>query len=240
LVLLGAVGAVLLVVRILRRRGTSELPAASAVAWVGVGVGAHFVVLQFYYWARFDEPETARFALPSLLMLALLAAGALHFLADRGKLLSRCFWAAWAVWLTVLAAPTYAHRLYSRRNLVVQEVEWELAEVRSRPGPVLVLTSKATLPHLLHQIPALSLAMARQRAPEIAWHLQRGSFREVLVSQVVRPTTAAGDAGVDPADTLPDGFRLEAIERKRFGARWVRLSRLVGVEPGPPVTRPAD
>lgn len=239
-VLLGFAGAASLVGLILRGRRVVASPEASAVAWIGLGVAGHFCVLLFYYWARFDEPVTARFALPSLLMLSLLAAVAVRILSDRGWPVSRLAFGIWALWLVVIAGPVYAQRLYASRNLVLQEVEWELAEVRSRPGPVLVLTSKATLPHLLHRVPALHLSLARLRGAEIAWHLERGTFREVLVSQVIRPTTAEGDAAVDPADHLPESFRLEPIERKRFGARWVRLSRLVSVEPATSEARPSD
>lgn len=240
LVLTGGLGAVLLLGHTLNARGRIRSAAPSALAWIGTGVAVHFVLILFYYWARFDEPVTARFALPTLLMLALLAAVGLRLIDRRSAWLARLPWAAWAVWMAMVALPTYAQRLYSQRNLVRHEIEWELSRVRERESPVLVLTSKATLPHLLHRIPALHLSMARLRGAEIAWHMERGTFREVLVSQVIRPITPQGSAGVDPADELPDGFRLETIERKRFGARWVRLSRLVAVEGTAAATRPAD
>ena len=109
-----------------------------------------------------------------------------------------------------------------------------------RSSPVLVITSKSTLPHLLGRTPAIELAVARRRGPEIAWHLARGTFREVVVSQVVRPTSAEGEMAIDPEDILPEGFRLEELERKRFGTRWLRLSRLVAVETASAEPRPAD
>jgi hypothetical protein len=71
--------------------------------------------------------------------------------------------------------------------------------------------------------------IARLRAPQIAWHMRHGTFREVLVSQTIRPTSAEGDRVVDPEDELPDSFQLEALSEKRFGARWVRLSRLTRI-----------
>ena len=196
--------------------------------------------MQFYYWARFDEPVTARFALPSLLMLALLAAVSTRLAPWPRPLVLRASFALWALWLAAAGGPAFAQRLYTARNLVRHEVEWELERVRSRPGPVLVITSKATLPYILERIPAVNLSVARLRGAELAWHMERGTFREVLVTQVVRPTTSDGDAAVDPASALPERFRLEPIERKRFGARWVRISRLIAVEPAPSEPRPAD
>lgn len=240
LVLLGAGGALLLVRRILRRPATPLPAGAVGVAWVGLGVAAHFAVVQFYYWARFDEPVTARFALPSLLMLALLAAAALRLAPLPRAFTLRASFAIWALWLAAVGGPVFAQRLYTTRNLVRHEVEWELERVRSRPGPVLVITSKATLPCILERISAVNLSVARLRGAELAWHLERGTFREVLVSQIVRPTTASGDLAIDPSSALPAGFRLEPIERKRFGARWIQLSRLVSVEPPASEPRPAD
>jgi len=239
-VLLGGAGALALVFRILRRRPGSLPPEATAVGWVGLGVAVHFSLVQFYYWARFDEPVTARFALPSLLMLALLAGALVRLVPFPRSAVLRIAFGVWAVWLATFGGPALAQRLHTERNLVRHEVDWELERIRARAGPVLVITSKTTLPFILERIPAVNLAVARLRGPELAWHLERGTFREVLVTQVVRPTTSGGDAAIEPADRLPEGFKLEPVERKRFGARWMLLSRLVAVESAGPVPARAD
>jgi hypothetical protein len=240
LVLLGCAGALLLVRRILSQRA-SPLPAAAVgVAWVGFGVAVHFAVVMFYYWARLDEPVTARFALPSLLMLALLAAAVVRLSPLPGAFALRTSFAVWFLWLAAVGGPVFAQRLYTTRNLVRHEVEWELDRVRSRAGPVLVITSKATLPYILQRVSAVNLSVARLRGAELAWHMERGTFREVLVTQVVRPTAAAGNPAIDPSCVLPGGFKLEPIERKRFGARWIQLSRLVSVQLPAAESRPAD
>ena len=240
LVLLGCAGALVLIRRILRQPRRPLPSQAVGVAWVGFGVAAHFALVQFYYWARFDEPVTARFALPSLLMLALLAAVSVELAPLPRRFALRVAFAVWMVWLAAVGGPVFAQRLYTTRNLVRHEVEWELERVRARPGPVLVITAKATLPYILERIPAVNLSVARLRGAELAWHIRRGTFREVLVTQVVRPTTADGSPAVDPSNSLPGGFRLEPIERKRFGARWIQLSRLVSVDQPEVGARPAD
>ena len=88
------------------------------------------------------------------------------------------------------------------------------------------------MPFLLEKIPALNSSIARLRGPQIGWHMRQGTFREVLVSQVIRPTSAKGEPIVDPEDELPDDFRLETLAEKRFGARWIRISRLIEVASG--------
>lgn len=206
-------------------------PAAAVTALMGAGVATNLGLLLFYYWSRFDEPITARFALPTCLGLAWLAGWWVGRLEQRGWPATRLAALGLGVWLMVWAAPAYARRLYTTQNLVMQEIEWELGQMRRQPGPILVITNKATMPYLLHRIPAINTTVARTRGPQLAWHLRAGTFRAVLVAQILRPTTAAGDAGIDADDVLPPEFRLEPIERKRFGMRWIRISRLVAVAP---------
>jgi hypothetical protein len=208
-------------------------PALLVLALMGAGIVVNLGLLMFYYWSRFDEPITARFALPFYLLLVLVA-GWFVAVLDRRRLPATQLAAfGLAVWLLVCAAPAYSRRLYTTQNLVMREIEWELDQMRRQPGPVLVITSKATMPYLLHRISAINTPVARARGAQIAWHLRAGTFREVLVAQILRPTSAQGDAGVDPEDELPPEFKLQPIERKRFGMRWIRISRVTAVEVEP-------
>ena len=84
-------------------------------------------------------------------------------------------------------------------------------------------------------MPTIINGVGRQRAEQIKYHLREGTFREVIIAQALRPTSAQGDMGVDPDDLMPPGYRLETIAEKRFGGRWARLSRLVAIESGAPV-----
>jgi hypothetical protein len=208
---------------------------APVLGLMGAAIAVNLGMLMFYYWSRFDEPITARFALPACLMLAILAGWFVHAMERRWRPATGLAALGLLAWLIAFAAPAYARRLYTSQNLVMREIEWELEQMRQQPGPILVITSKATMPYLLHRVSAINTPVARTRAAQIAWHMQRGTFREVLVAQVVRPTTEHGDAGIEPDDVLPAEFHLEPIERKRFGMRWIRISRVtsVDVEPVP-------
>ncbi|MBI5693999.1 MAG: glycosyltransferase family 39 protein [Verrucomicrobia bacterium] len=234
--LAGLIGAAVAGVRWWRRPAADRPgipPAVPVLVLIGLGITANLAMLMFYYWSRFDEPITARFALPFCLLLVVGAAWLVRQLESARFPATRFAALGLAGWMLVLGAPAFARSLYTSQNLVMREIEWELDEVRQRPGPVLVITSKATMPYLLHRISAINTPVARARGPQIAWHMRQGTFREVLVAQVVRPTSAQGDAGVDPEDELPPEFRLEPLDRKRFGMRWIRLSRLVAVETPP-------
>jgi hypothetical protein len=233
LTLLGIVGLAWALVRLVRRwranRG-APWPAAQVVLGLfALVVAANLALLMFYYWSRLDEPITARFALPFYFMLALLAGWAVHGLEVRRLPALRLAVAGLGLWLLGCGAQAYARRMYTGENLVMHEVDWELDQLVSRPGPLLVITGKATMPYLLHRIPAVNLAAARMRSAEIAWHMQQGTFHEVLVTQVLRPMPE-GATIIDPDDDLPASFQLKTLATKRFGARWIRLSRVVKIE----------
>ncbi len=206
-------------------------PGFIVVALCGLAIVGNVALLMFYYWSRFDEPVATRFALPSCFLLALLGGWMAHSLDVRRLPATRLAAAGLAVWLLVFAARGYSLRTYTSLNLVMRELEWEVERVRARPGPLLLITQKATMPFLLHRIPTVNTASVRTRGPQIAWHMAQGTFQEVLVSQVIRPTSGDGDAGVDPDEVLPEEFQLEPLEQKRFGARWIRISRLRRIAP---------
>lgn len=232
---LGAAGVIAILIRAWRRARRPDRtplpPAVLALAAIGAGIAANVVLLMFYYWSRFDDVVASRFALPACVLLAVLAALWLARLDARPWPATRA--AAWglAVWLAGWGVPATAQRIYTTQNLVMQEIEWEHAELRKRDPSLLFISNKSTIPFVLWRIPTVINGQGRQRGPQIAFHLAAGTFKEVIVAQALRPTEAGGRLGVAPEDVLPPEFRLEPIAEKRFGARWARLSRLVAIDP---------
>lgn len=218
-----------------REGGPAATGPGRVVLLTGATVAANLGMLMFYYWSRLDEPIAARFALPACLLLAVVAAWAAHGLDARGWPATRVAAGALAGWVLVWGAPAYAHRFYTEQNQVMHELEWQVAQLEARPAGTLLITPRATMPFLMRRIPAVNTALARGRGDQIRWHLEQGTFREVIVSQVLRPLPGPGEVIVDPEDDLPERFRLEPVAEKRFGGRWIRLSRLAGIDPVPPV-----
>jgi len=186
----------------------------------------------------------ARFALPACLLLAWLAAWFVRWLdahlwpAVRRRLgeggATRLAAYGLGAWVLIWGVPATARRLYTSQNLVMQEVEWEHDELLRRHGRLLFISNKSTIPFVLWRIPTLISGVARQRGDQIRYHLKEGTFTEVIVAQALRPTSPQGGWGVDPDDLMPDNFHLEPIAQKRFGGRFARLSRLVGIDDAPP------
>jgi hypothetical protein len=237
LTILGLAGLVWFLARCwawLRERGRGPLPAAVLVGTAfGCGVAAHFCVLLAYWWARFDDLLASRFALPMCLCFAVLAAALVDSLQRRGKRALPFAWAGLGVWFLTACLPAMAARTYTEENLAMQQLNWERGIIESRPGPVLVIANNSTIPFILWRIPAIISAVGAQKGEQIRYHMAQGTFREVLVTQAIRPTSPGGDFGVDPQDAMPPSYHLERVAEKRFGMGLVRISRIVSIDPQP-------
>ena len=205
----------------------------------GLTVAANLGMLMFYYWSRLDEPIAARFALPAYFVLTVFAGWLAQAWDSRGWRATAIIAGGLAGWVLIFGTTAYAHRFYTSQNMVMHELNWEIEQAAKRPRPTLLITSKATLPFLMEKIPAVNTVLARARLPQIAWHLNQGTVREVIVTQVIRPLSAKGDAIIDPEDEFPAGLRLEPVAEKRFGGRWIRISRVAGIDLPAPATSPA-
>lgn len=214
-------------------------PATVTLLWFGLGIAGNLALIMFYYWSRLDDTIASRFALPMCLLLALAAAWGVQWWQERWRHALRAVTIGLGVWLLVWCFPTIAHRLYTSQNLAMQEVEWEHEELLKRPGSLLFISNKSTLPFVLWRIPTVINGVGRQRPGQISYHMKEGTFKEVIVAQALRPTTPNGDMGVDPDDLMPDNYRLEPIAEKRFGGRYARLSRLVSIDDTPAAKPPA-
>lgn len=218
-------------------RGAVE-PGALVVAIFGAGIVGNLAMLMFYYWSRLDEVIASRFALPVCFLLAIFSARFVQDMEERRLPAYRLALLGLGVWLCVWGFPAIARRAYTDQNLVMQEIEWEHSFVLSRSGPLLLVTNKSSIPFVLWRIPSLIGEVARNRGEQISYHLSEGTFKEVLITQALRPTTPEGDRGIDPEDAMPDNFRLEPLVEKRFGGRWVRISRVTAIDPIAPRSTP--
>jgi hypothetical protein len=99
-----------------------------------------------------------------------------------------------------------------------------------------MISNKSTIPFILWHIEAVISAVGAQKGEQIRYHMGQGTFKDVLVSQALRPTSKDGEFGVDPDDLMPPSYHLQTIAEKRFGMRIARLSRIVSIDPEAPGT----
>ena len=226
-------------VRWMMKRDRAPLGAAQIVALAfGAGVAAHFVVLLFYWWSKFNDLMASRFALPMYLSFAVMVAVFVKAFSGRKVPMLRIAWAGLGLWLLVGGLPSYSLRPYTNDNLVMQELDWEKTILDEIKGPVLMVSNKSTIPFILWHIEVSLNTVAAQKGDDIRYHLGQETFKEVIVSQRIRPINDEGRLGVDPEDVMPPTFHLEMLAEKRFGGSLDRLSRVVSIDPSPEDGKP--
>lgn len=204
-----------------------------SVRWVliayGAGVVVNLGVLMFYYWGQLDDPVVQRLSLPMQFVVAIAVAWLIAKLAHR-RIDPRWALGVAGVYLAAIIRPQTANHQYTSLNLAPAQIRWEKTVLEHRPaGERLIVSNKTVLPWIMDLQPAIIIDTARQRGEQLQFHLQAGTFSEILVMQRLQPSSTRGDFQVDPADALPPEFRLETVAEKRFGAALARISRLVAI-----------
>lgn len=227
---LGFVGLAFAVVHAARLQRTFLAPgrvtAVTPIIAFGFGVAVNAILLMFYYWGRFSDPVAARLALP---LLAWLVFSATWLCARLGRLerYGRWLYLGIVLFLIGVTRPQMAEKHYTDHNLTAQEFEWERSVInRLPPSPRLIVSNKSSLPWIIRGQPALHIEYARQRVREIEYHWVRRTFPEVLITQFLQATDAEEGLAVPPEQRLP-GATLAPVAERRFGARLIRISRVV-------------
>jgi len=230
LTVVGLAAVVWVLVDLVRRRPSLRTADPAGVALAGFGLAALGTTLLVfcYYWAGFSDRMAARFALPLHLILAFAAVLFARHLDRRGPATAALLLLAGLFTLGVTASK-YDYHHYS--HLGIDEIEWQrrVIDARAGDGERLIITNNSTLPWLLDRRPSILLARARIVGDRLAHQLAEPTFREILVLQSMRPSTADGDHQLVPEETLPDWYKLEPVAERRFGTKIALISRLVAV-----------
>ena len=215
---------------VLRKWSWRQAAPAPVVALVfGVAVVGNVGLLMFYFWGQLDDPIVARLILPFTIMMTLAIGWCVGQIpAGWQKRVAGWLMAgALAVYLGFgMKAVTYNRTI----NQLADEIAWEEQWLaRQPPAARLIITNKTTLSWVNQGIPSLSIPDVRNKADRVQFHLEAGTFQEVLVSQFYRPVTGAGGFVLDPRDELPASFVLEPVIERQMGGRLLRISRVVAI-----------
>ena len=204
----------------------------AAVVLSSIAIGANLALLMAYFWGQLDDPIVSRLILPFTVILGVGIVLVLRRFEPR--------WPKAAGWVLTGALISYlgwgppASTHHIRINQLATELEREqIAVSRMPPASRLILTDKTTLGWLMKGVPALSISDAGGRAEQIQFHLDHGTFEEVLVTQRLRPNGPEGGFQVDPRDVISERFVLEPIWERMQGARLVRISKVMSIETAP-------
>jgi len=193
--------------------------------------GGLTILLLFYYWARLDDPMASRFALPACLFAALGCAGIHSKIAERHRWVVYAGRLAFGLYMAAYFLPKAGCRFYTHSNLLHTQVEWDIAQIKARPGVHrLVIAGDSVTPFIAEQIPSIIMDRARKRLSFVRHQLEVGNVSEVLVVQTLVPTTKDGDFTLQPGHELPHSVKLETVALRRFGGCLRRISRVVSID----------
>jgi hypothetical protein len=197
-----------------------------------LAVLTNLMLLMFYFWGQLDDPIVARLILPFNVMLGLAIAWAVQRCAPRpfGPSLASVLTGGALLVHVGFALTASAH--HTAINQLASELAWEGRVVEAMPPKDrFIITNKSGLAWLMRRIPVVTVDRARFMSDRVKFHLDQGTFQEVLVTQLLRPTGAEGHFVVEPKDLLPDDYVLEPVVERHIGARIARISRVVAILP---------
>ncbi len=219
-----------------RREWRTATPICMAtVLFAGAAIG-NLVLLLFYYWGQLNDHIVSRLVIPFNTVLALAIAWSTdHLPIDWRPVVGRWLVVGALVSYLGFGMPTLAyHRTLNQR---AWEITWEQQWVKSLPPAArLIITNKSALGWLIEKTSSIDIARARHFADRVKFHMEAGTFQEVLVSQYYRPIGPEGGFILDPQDALPPAYVLAPLVERQIGGKLLRISRVTEIRLAKPKT----
>jgi len=182
------------------------------------------------FWGHWDDPMVARFSLPlQLLMVILTLRIIVEFLKSRT--LPKWTMVLAGIWIVLFAAPASTRHYQTSNIITAREYTW-LFKYLAHKDPSSTLTiSGSCIGPILHSMPAISIATAKQARWQIKTCLDEGIYREIIVIQRFIMDYKLGKYVESGPEPLGPGFKLETISEQRFRPDMIsRISRVVDVD----------
>lgn len=228
---IGLVSVVLVGVHLVLRWRTTVLdPVMCAFSAFAVVILANFGLLLCYHWGQLQDPMAMRLAFPLLVLFTL--APAIVF----GRWIKSS--AAWipalgipAAWLLLGAVPIAARSETCKAILPFRELKLQKSLLDSRQGHHDLYAFTSPLGPIVYRRPALSVAVLAERAAQMAFHLEQGTYENVWVFQRIGIDPVTRAEKPDEYSTLGPEFILEPVLERKFLPFIVsRVSRLVAID----------
>jgi hypothetical protein len=182
------------------------------------------------FWGHWDDPMVARFSLPpQLLMVILTLRITVEFLQSRP--LPKWTMALAGMWIVLFAAPSSTRHFQTNNIITASEYRWLFQYLAPKdPTSTLTIAGSCVGP-ILHNMPAISIASAKQSRWQIKTCLDEGIYREIIVIQRFIMDYKLGKYVESGPEPLGPGFKLETIAEQRFRPDMIsRISRVVDVD----------
>jgi hypothetical protein len=211
-----------------------SLPAAHLVLLLfGTVTLANFLLLMCYHWGQIDQFEVSRLALPLMLLMALAVPFVLMDFKPSKKVWNG-FIAVASVFFFFVAIPNSARSYPTERYLAYRETDWFLDCIRTHQNEGAYFVIPSPLPAVILRQSTCSNTNFSIRAPEIDYHLKRGTYSKVYVFQSYAENLVTGELIESENSVIGDEYELELLEERKFGIGWrSRISLVTGVNPRP-------
>lgn len=203
------------------------------LAVFGAIICVNFVVLLCYHWGQIDSYEVSRLSLPFHFLLVLAGVFLLgQFAASRR---------AWTGLAAVAAAFILSYSISASAKhtgtmtyIPSRATEWARDVIRENQDRHYLYIMRSPVLPVVYERPGISIARARDRQDALWLHLDRGTYEEIVVFQIVFINLKTGHQYVSDKEDLGEEFVLETIRDRRLNSEViVRFSRVVAVNPAP-------
>jgi hypothetical protein len=203
-------------------------PAELALGWCAGGAIVNLGLLMAYYWGDLTDPIVSRLILPFNVMLSVSISAVVAALpidwrpvATRGAIAGSL--------LVYFAFHLPINQKQTELNIIGSTLEWERKVLAERGrAQRLIVSNKSPLAYFVRGQSATTISRLAGRRDGVQFHLNHGSFDEIVVTQTLRPLGAEGGFAVVQEDMIPSDYILEPIAEKRFGTALHRISLFRG------------
>lgn len=232
LTVIGIAGLVFFGVSVLRAligRRFFENPAEAVTACFAAIVLLNFGILLAYHWGQIDSYEVSRLSLPFQFLLTL---ASVFLLAQMAQY--RHAWTGFGLVATLFivghSIPVSANHFATQTYVPGRAAEWMREVLEEHEDRHYFYIARHPMVPIVYQRPAISVERAKERPESLGLHVERGTFDDIVVFQVIGVDVETGYSWVREEHDLGDRFLLETIRERRIGATSVvRFSRITGI-----------
>ncbi|MGJ8652014.1 MAG: hypothetical protein ACSHX8_01960 [Opitutaceae bacterium] len=215
--LLGFPAVVFLLFHVIRNAKNvyEKRPAECVVGLFALALIAHFMVIMCYHDGRLDRLFASRFALPTYLLFTISIVMVLNLFTKAQKVWVGVFGAG-SVFLLSVSLPLSAKGVFTKRNYVVDELEWIERIIDERASNRALLVDGYTVYWSLRNRSALPEGKVLVSADRLIEEIKRGKFPEMLVVQHRDMSIVDGQVQLSSRSFMSDDLNLELLDVKSF------------------------
>lgn len=207
-------------------------PAVWILAAFGVVILANFFLLLCYHWGQLDQYVVSRLGLPLMLFMALSAGFVFCEFSRKANHWFAMICGILAIEIFAQTIPTEGKAILTREEVASEEMAWERSKIQRHQKEDVLYVLGAPLLAIIERVPAIAVNAAQRGKAGLRFHMQQGTYREILVFQRIALDIKDKKWKLTDNQVLDDDFVLETIDEHAVNVMLhIRLSRLVAIKP---------